>query len=113
MSVSRDRTAGAVASGAAAATSRVGLREGGDKVGESSHFCFQLLHLRVVGESSNDWWVGDFCYFFSHVVKIGSTVGGGEDHPHVGQETLEKGLLDSVQACHLDGHPAAVASVEV
>ena len=54
LSVSRGRTAGAVASGAAAATSRVGLREGGDKVGESSHFCFQLLHLRVVGESSND-----------------------------------------------------------
>ena len=96
LSVSRGGTAGAMASGAAAATSRVGLREGGDKVGESSHFCFQLLHLRVVGDSSDDWWVGDFHYFVSHVcelAEIGSTVGGGEDHPHVGRETLEKELL--------------------
>ena len=97
MSVSRGGTAGAVASGAAAATSRVWLREGGDKVGESSHFCFQLLHLRVVGDSSDDWWVGDFYYFVSHVcqlAKIGSTVGGGKDHPHVGWERLEKELLE-------------------
>ena len=36
-------------------------------------------------------------YFVSHVcqlAKIGSTVGGGEDHPHVGRETLEKELLE-------------------
>ena len=42
LSVSRGGTAGAVASGAAAAMSRVRLREGRDKVSESSHFCFLL-----------------------------------------------------------------------
>ena len=72
------------------------LGEGGYQLSEACNLCLELLYFRDRSRGgSNSWWGGNLYDFVSHVRQLGEVggIGGGEDHPNVRGEALQKEFL--------------------